>query len=300
MRFSFWPSSANTWSDILDSARRAEAVGYDGVWFADHFMPNGADNGGPCQEVFTVLAGLAAAVPRVRLGSLVLGNTYRHPAVVAKMAATLDHVSGGRFVLGLGAGWQENEHRAYGIPFYTMPDRLQRLDEACRVIRSLLRDERSSFEGKFYTLDDAPLAPKPVQQPLPIMIGGGGEKVTLRITARHAEEWNVWGTVETLVHKMQILDRHCEREGRDPAAIQRSAVALLVLTDDQAKIEQATAAAGRTPVVAGSVAQVRDTMARYREAGVHEFILPDFNLGRGAQKLEIVDRFAREVAAELR
>jgi F420-dependent oxidoreductase-like protein len=300
MRFSFWPSSAHPWSEILDSSRRAEASGYDGIWFADHFMPNGADNGGPCQECFTVLAGLAAAVPRVRLGTLVVGNTYRHPAVVAKMAATIDHLSGGRFVLGLGAGWQENEHKAYGIPFYTMPDRLQRLEEACRVVRALLRDERSSFEGKYYTLDDAPLAPKPVQQPLPIMIGGGGEKVTLRITARHAEEWNVWGTVETLVHKMKVLDHHCEREGRDPAMIQRSAVALLVLSDDRAKVEQARANAGRPPVVAGDVSEVRDIMARYREAGVDEFILPDFNLGKGAQKQETMDRFIREVAADLR
>lgn len=300
MRFSFWPSSAHPWSEILESARRAEATGYDGVWFADHFMPNGTDNTGPCQEVFTVLAGLAAAVPRVRLGTLVVGNTYRHPAVVAKMAATIDHISGGRFVLGLGAGWQENEHRAYGIPFYTMPDRLSRLDEACRVVRALLRDERSSLEGKYYTLDDAPLAPKPVQQPLPIMIGGGGEKVTLRITARHAEEWNVWGTVETLVHKMKVLDHHCEREGRDPAAIQRSAVALLVLSDDRAKVEQARANAGRPPVVAGNVSEVRDIMARYRDAGVDEFILPDFNLGKGAQKQETMDRFIREVAAGLR
>jgi len=300
MRFSFWPSSAHPWSEILDSARRAESTGYDGVWFADHFMPNGSDNGGPCQEAFATLAGLAAAVPRVRLGTLVVGNTYRHPAVVAKLAATIDQISGGRFVLGLGAGWQENEHRAYGIPFYTMPDRLARLEEACQVVRALLREDRSSFEGKFYTLDNAPLAPKPVQRPLPIMIGGGGEKVTLRITARHADEWNVWGTPEILVHKMQVLDRHCEREGRDPAAIQRSAVALLVLSDDPAKVEQARAGGNRPPLIAGNVSEVRDILARFQEAGVHEYILPDFNLGAGSQKQEIMDRFIREVAADLR
>src|SRR5262249_8606742 len=129
MRFSFWPASQHPWSEVLALAQHVESTGWDGVYFCDHFMPNAADTSGPWGETWTTLAALAAAVPRVRIGGLVCGNTYRHPAVLAKMAATLDHISGGRAVLGLGAGWQENEHRAYGIPFYTLGERLARLDE---------------------------------------------------------------------------------------------------------------------------------------------------------------------------
>src|SRR5688500_6671732 len=129
MRFSVWPSPNSPWSDILDSARHAEATGWDGVWFADHFMPNQEDTSGPTLEAWTVIAGLAASVPRVRIGTLVTGNTYRHPAVLAKMAAGVDIISNGRLVLGIGSGWQENEHAAYGIPFYTVGSRLRRLAE---------------------------------------------------------------------------------------------------------------------------------------------------------------------------
>ena len=138
---------------------------------------------------------MAAAVPRLRLGPLVLGNTYRHPAVLAKMAATVDHISGGRLVLGLGAGWQENEHLAFGLEYSTVGGRLRRLEEACRVIRSMFDNRRSTIDGKFYQVTEAPLEPKPVQARLPLMIGGGGEKVTLRIVAQHADEWNTWGDV---------------------------------------------------------------------------------------------------------
>jgi alkanesulfonate monooxygenase SsuD/methylene tetrahydromethanopterin reductase-like flavin-dependent oxidoreductase (luciferase family) len=137
MRFSVWPNAAGSWEDLLDIARHAEATGWDGIWIADHFMPNTADAVGPTNECWTTVAALAASVPRVRLGTLVTGNTYRHPAVLAKMAANVDMISGGRLVLGLGSGWQENEHSAYGIPFHTIGGRLNRLDEACQVIRSL-------------------------------------------------------------------------------------------------------------------------------------------------------------------
>src|SRR5262245_7189154 len=184
MRFSFWPASTQPWEDVLEMARHVESTGWDGFFFCDHFMPNGRNVEVPWAEVFTTLGGLAAAVPRIRLGTLVCGNTYRHPAVLAKMAATLDHMSGGRFVLGLGAGWQENEHVAYGIPFYTLQERLARLDEACRVVKALFGEKRATFKGQYYQLEDAVLEPKPVQQPLPLLVGGGGEKVTLRIAAQ--------------------------------------------------------------------------------------------------------------------
>ncbi len=143
MRFGFWPGTAASWEDTLALCRHAEATGWDGICYADHFMADGADTSGPWTEAWTTLAALAASVPRIRIGTLVSGNTYRHPAVLAKMAATVDQISGGRLVLGLGAGWQENEHRQYGIPFYTLGERLARLDEACQVIKSLFSNEKS-------------------------------------------------------------------------------------------------------------------------------------------------------------
>ena len=298
MRFSVWPNPQQPWSEILALATYAEQTGWDGVWFADHFMPNAEDTAPPVNEAWTVLAALAAAVPRVRLGPLVSGNTYRHPAVLAKMAAGIDIISGGRFVLGIGSGWQENEHAAYGLEFDTVAGRLRRLDEACQVITALFRNEKSDFEGRYYTLKDAPLAPKPVQQPIPLLIGGGGEKVTLKLVAKYADEWNTWADPALMVHKMAILDRHCESVGRDPKAIQRSAVAMLALSDDPAYVERIKGS-GR-PVVGGSSADVRATMEQYIAAGVDEFIIPDFNLGGGERRKETYDRFMAEVIAPLR
>lgn len=297
MRFSFWPQPSQSFADVQSLCRHAADTGWDGVWLADHFMPNADDTTAPWPEAWTTLAALAATVERIRIGTLVTGNTYRHPAVLAKMAATVDHISGGRLVLGLGSGWQENEHEKYGIEFSTVGGRLKRLDEACQVIKGLFDNDSFSFDGQFYQLQDAPLEPKPVQQPLPLMIGGGGEKVTLRITAKYADEWNVWGNVDRLVEKMKILDGHCEDIGRDPAAVQRSAVALLFLSDDEAFVRKMTADPAR-PTIAGSVAEVRDTVAAYAAAGVHELIVPDFTLGLGdtAEKRDILDRFIEEVA----
>lgn len=298
MRFGFWPGAGNSWADTLALCKHAESTGWDGLWFADHFMPNQADTSGPTAEAWTTLTGLAALVPRVRLGTLVTGNTYRNPAVLAKMAANVDIISGGRLVFGLGAGWQENEHTAYDIPFYTAPERLRRLAEACQIIRSLFDNPTTTFQGKYYTITDAPLNPKPVQAHVPLLVGGGGERVTLKIAARFADEWNVWGLPPTLQSKGAILDQHCETVGRDPKAIQRSAVALLALTDDQAEVER-TRASGR-PVIAGNADQVRATIQEYVDANVQEIIIPDFNLGRGEAKRERMDRFIQEIAPQFR
>ena len=242
------------------------------------------------------LAGVGATVPRLRLGTLVTGNTYRHPAVLAKMAATLDHMSGGRAILGLGSGWQENEHRQYGIPFHTVRGRLERLDEACAVIKALFSETKANFDGRFYQLEEASLEPKPVQQPLPLLIGGGGEKRTLRITAQHADAWNVWGDVATLRHKMEILDGHCADLGRDPKSIRRTAVALLFLSEDEGYLEQMRNADIAMPTVIGTAEEVRETLATYESIGVDEFIVPDFNLGGQADKVETLDRFIKDVA----
>jgi alkanesulfonate monooxygenase SsuD/methylene tetrahydromethanopterin reductase-like flavin-dependent oxidoreductase (luciferase family) len=242
---------------------------------------------------------LAASVPRVRVGALVSGNTYRHPAVLAKMAANVDNISGGRCVLGLGAGWQENEHKAYGIEFSTLGGRMSRFEEACQVISGLFSNEKTNFAGKHYQLTDAPLAPKPVQSPLPLLIGGGGEQRTLRIAAKYANEWNVWGTPEVLAHKGAILNRYCEEVGRDPKSIAHSAQGMLTFTDDAAVLERMKAS-GR-PVIGGDGPGIRALVEQYAEAGVDELIIPGFNLGRSlAEATTVMDRFQDEVMAHFK
>jgi len=296
MRFSFWPTPSQAYGDVLELAQHVERTGWDGIWYADHFMPNAEDTSPPWPEAWITLAALGAQVPRLRVGTLVTGNTYRHPAVLAKMAATLDHITGGRVVLGLGSGWQENEHAQYGIPFYTVAERLKRLDEACQVIKSLFSESKSNFDGAYYQLADASLEPKPVQNPLPLLIGGGGEQVTLKITAKYADEWNVWGTVDTLRQKMAILDRHCADVGRDPGSIKRTAVALLFMSEDAAFLERMRGANLQQAAIIGTPEEVKDTVAQYAEAGVDELIVPDFTLGPREQKIATLDRFITDVA----
>ena len=296
MRFSFWPTPSLPYQDVIQLARHAEQTGWDGLWYADHFMPNAEDTSVPWPEAWTTLSAVAAVVPRIRIGTLVTGNTYRHPAVLAKMAATLDHISDGRVVLGLGSGWQENEHRQYGIEFYTVNERLARLEEACQVIKALYNEEKANFTGNFYTLTEASLEPKPVQANLPLLIGGGGEKVTLRITAQYADEWNVWGDPEILRHKMAILDKHCADVGRDPKAIQRSAVALLFMSDDAAFVENMRNTETPMPKIVGSASEIKDIVAQYADAGVDELIVPDFTLGNSEQKMATMDTFLQQVA----
>lgn len=299
MRISFWPTPSLPFQETLALGQHVAATGWDGMWLADHFMPNAADTSTPWPEAWTTLAALAPQVPGIRLGTLVTGNTYRHPAVLAKMAATVDHISGGRLVLGIGSGWQENEHQQYGIEFGTVRQRLDRLEEACAMIKSLFNEPSANFDGRFYTLKEATLEPKPLQPNLPLMVGGGGEKVTLRITARYADEWNVWGTVETMIHKMKILDRHCEDIGRDPKNIQRSAVALLFLSDDDKYIQQIRETVDRA-LIAGNLAEVQDTVKAYQEAGVDELLVPDFTLGQGQQKIDTLDTFINHIAPLVR
>ena len=296
MRFSFWPTPSQSYTDVLALAQHVEKTGWDGFWYADHFMPNAPDTSAPWPEAWTTLAAVGAMVPRLRMGTLVTGNTYRHPAVLAKMAATVDHITNGRVVLGIGSGWQENEHTQYGLPFYTVAERLARLDEACQVIQSLFTQEKSDFKGRFYQLDNASLEPKPVQKPLPLLIGGGGEKVTLKITAKYANEWNVWGTVDTLRQKMAILDAHCAEIGRNPKEIKRTAVALLFMSDDEAYLAKMREAKIQQANIIGTPAEVKEIVQAYAAAGVDELIVPDFTLGPTKQKIATLDRFITDVA----
>ncbi len=295
MQFAVWPGTQQPWPDILEVARHAELSGWDRVYVADHFMSNDDAAEGQMLECWAVVTALAAAVPRVGIGTLVCGNTYRHPAILANQAATADVVSGGRIILGLGAGWQENEHEKYGIPLYPVGERLDRFAEACAIVRSLATQERTTFHGEHYQLTDAPMEPKPVG-PFPLLVGGGGEKRTLRIAAEHAQEWNVWSTPEVFAHKSGVLDRHCDDLGRDPAEIRRSTQALLFLSDDQAYLDRIRSTdVGRAAIV-GTPAEVVEVVAAYRDAGVDELIVPDFTIGTGTRRTDTLDMFKEQVA----
>lgn len=297
MQFSVWPGTQQPWSDILDVARHAEITGWDRIYIADHFMPNGDDVSGPMLECWGIVSALAAAVPRVQIGTLVCGNTYRHPAVLANQAATADVISDGRIILGLGAGWQVNEHERYGIDLHSVRGRLDRLEEACQIVRSLADNERTTFHGEHYQLTDAPLEPKPVG-PLPLLVGGGGEQRTMRIAAQYAQEWNVWSTPEVFAHKHEVLDRHCDDLGRDPSTIHRSTQALLFLSDDADFVAKMRGRDIGMPTMAGDPDQLVEIVARYRDAGVDELIIPDFTLGTGSQRTEVLDRFHQEVTTQ--
>jgi F420-dependent oxidoreductase-like protein len=295
MEFAVWPGTQQSWLDILEVARHAELTGWDRVYVADHFMSNDGPAAGPMLECWAVVTALATAVPRVGIGTLVCGNTYRHPAVLANQAAAADIISDGRIILGLGAGWQQNEHDKYGIDLFSTKERLDRFAEACAIVRSLTTQDRTTFHGEHYRLDDAPMEPKPVG-PLPLLVGGGGEKRTLRIAAEHAQEWNVWSTPEVFAHKSGVLDRHCEDLGRDPAEIRRSTQALLFLSDDHDFLDRMRGTDLPMPTIIGTPAEVADIVGAYRDAGVDELIIPDFTLGTGERRTELLDRFTHEVA----
>jgi F420-dependent oxidoreductase-like protein len=218
---------------------------YESGWTFDHFYPIRGDVTGPCLEGWVTLTALAQATTRVRLGNLVSGIHYRHPALLANMAATLDIISGGRLELGIGAGWNELESGAYGMELGTPAERSDRFEEACEVLLGLLTQETTTFAGKYYQLNEARCEPKPVQAPHPpICIGGGGEKRTLRTTAKYAQHWNfVGGTPEEFAHKREVLYQHCADIGRDPAEITLSSHVRLD-DDGPSKVADTAAALG--------------------------------------------------------
>ena len=303
MRFSIWPTPAQAWDDIHEITAHCEQTGWDGVYFADHFMPNGpgaAPLDGDTLECWSVVAALAASVPRLRLAPLVTSVTYRHPAVLANIASAVDQISHGRLTLGVGAGWQENEHAVYGIPLGTVRERMDRFEEAVQILRSLLDQPRTTFSGQYFQLQDAPNQPAPVQSKLPLLVGGAGERRTLRIAAKYADEWNSWTTPELLAHKVSVLRDHCEQVGRDPGEIHVSTQALLYLSTDQEWLAAKRQADPGPPVIVGTPAEVADIVARYREAGADELIIPDFTLGSKARKKDTCDLFMVEVASAFR
>jgi alkanesulfonate monooxygenase SsuD/methylene tetrahydromethanopterin reductase-like flavin-dependent oxidoreductase (luciferase family) len=298
MDFSVWPSPSWSASEVLDTARWADASGWHGVWFADHYMPNtpaGQVADGDTLECWAMLPAIAAVTDRVRVGSLVAPTSVHHPALLANRASSIDHISHGRMVLGLGAGWQVNEHTAYGIELEPPKDRVDRFEEAIQVVRSLLSEQRTTFAGRHYTITDAPSDPAPVQTPLPILVGTRGPRM-LRITARHADEWNTWGAPDLAAENRIALGRACADVDRDPSTIRTSVQAIVVHTDDPAQASRATSGPMGARTIAGGADQLIDAIGRYAESGFDELIVPDWNFGETAtQRRESLQRLQSEV-----
>ncbi|MFD9895188.1 TIGR03560 family F420-dependent LLM class oxidoreductase [Amycolatopsis sp. NPDC059027] len=252
MRFAIKTSPQNTaWADMLAVWQAADEIElFESGWTFDHFYPIFSDPTGPCLEGWVTLTALAQATKRLRLGTLVSGIHYRHPALLANMAATLDVVSGGRLEIGIGAGWNEEESGAYGMELGTVKERSDRFEEACAVLLGLLTQETTTFQGEHYQLTDARCEPKGVQRPHPpFCIGGSGEKRTLRTTAKYAQHWNfVGGTPEEFAHKRDVLYRHCADIGRDPGEITLSSHVRLEPDLDYVKVAAQAEALGEAGV----------------------------------------------------
>jgi len=213
------------WAQVRELAQAADELGAYAIYLCDHFMGHTDDDTITDEgmlESMTLLAALAPLTSRSRLGPLVLGGTYRHPAVVANQVTALDHVSDGRAIAGLGAGWQVNEHAAYGIDLMNPHDLSDRFEEGVAVVAALLREDRSTIGGRYFQLHDAPNNPRPVQERLPILVGGGGEKRTIPTAAKYADIHHIWGTPEGYAAKSARLDEACAAIGRDPAEIRRA------------------------------------------------------------------------------
>jgi alkanesulfonate monooxygenase SsuD/methylene tetrahydromethanopterin reductase-like flavin-dependent oxidoreductase (luciferase family) len=278
-------SQASDWPGFLSAAQRADRLGYDHIWTWDHIQ---AIFGDPDQDIFegyTALAALAMGTERARLGLFVGANTFRNPGLAAKAVVTIDHISGGRAVLGIGGAWFEGEHRAFGIDFGSgHGERLGWLAEAVPAIRTLLDGgEVTSPPGGRYAFDHLRILPQPLQEHLPIVIGGGGEKKTLRIVAEYADIWNVFGTPETVAGKDAILREHCAAVGRDPGAIERTLGCKVTIRDTEAEAERVRLeklAHNRTPLSrvegdvsfwTGSPEQIAETILSYQAVGFQTF-----------------------------
>jgi len=264
--------------EVVRLATAAEGSGFDSVWVMDHFYQLPA-LGGPSQpmlEAYTLLGALAARTSRVRLGALVTGVTYRNPALLAKIVTTLDVISGGRAILGIGAAWHDTEHEGLGVDFPRTAERMDRLEEAVQICRALFREEHPSFTGRYYRIEDAWNVPRPVQPGgPPILVGGSGEKRTLRLVAQYADFCNVTGDLDTIRRKVRVLHEHCAAVGRDPSEVTVSRLSTLVLTDSAAETagtrEFLASAAGEEAAAGFNVGQADEIASQaneLREAGV--------------------------------
>ncbi len=307
IRFGIQTGQQNVeWEQLVSMWRSAEAWGYDSLWAFDHFYPIFSDPTGACLEGWTTLCALAQVTSRARIGHLVNGNTYRNPCVLAKMAASLDRICGGRLNLGLGAGWFELEHTSFGIDYPPIRARLEALDESLTIIRGMLGGEAVTFQGHHYRTEQALCRPTPSQERLPIMIGGEGKRVLLRIVARHADMWNAFGSPKKMRDLIETLARHCENEGRDPDAIEKTVMLPLVYTQDQERQDTmagmlaATFGLGpdeaRAQMMIGTRDACLEKIAAYQQVGVTHFIF----MLMAPYRNEEIQAFAEEVAPAAR
>lgn len=248
-------------------------------------------------EATGVLAALAMATSRVRLANLVLSMTFRHPAVLANLISTIDQISEGRITLGLGAGWQITEHEQYGLALGAPRERVDRFAEGLAVIAGLLVDQTTTFDGQYYQLTDALCEPKPVQSPLPLLVGGTGPRM-LRLIARHAQQWNQWSSPGEFGERSAALDAACDKESRDPKTVWRSTQAIVMVTDSTAAETRAKAAAESLaqPVIYGPASRLAEAAAVWRDEGVDEVIIPDFGMPSGPQRLDAYRALAEAFA----
>ena len=284
MRFgaAFWVQRTD-WPSLREAALRAEAAGFDDLWIDDHLLSDEADWPDPKLEGWTTLAALAAVTERARLGLMVGANTLRNPGLVAKMATTVDHVSGGRAILGIGAGWFEREHAAFGFDFGAgIGERLDRLVEAVPLIRRLLDGEEVTHKGRFYRFDRAVCAPRPIQARLPILIGGSGPRKTIPLIARSADMWNAYGTPDEVAAASALLGAACAAAGRDDREVERTVNLNAVIRDDRAAARAAWEGWRSVHLphgnedrlgAGGSVADVAAALRAYRDVGFAHAVL---------------------------
>ena len=298
MRFGVHTGLQNT--DIAELQllwRRIEAHGFEWISIWDHFYSADYTGNPHSLEAVASHAALCGATETVRCGSLVYSVGYRHPAVLANAAATLDQIANGRVTLGLGGGWMEAEYAAYGMEYPSAGVRLRQVNEAIQCVRGLLTQDRTNFSGEFFTMRDAQCVPKPVQARLPLWIGGGGEKVTLRIAAEHADGWNVpFIAPDTFAHKISVLNAHCETVGRDPSEIERAINVGVAMRPGDLEAQFGKMAKFVSPgVLSGSVGEIVDRVGAYRDAGADWLILAM----RAPFDVDGLDQFAAEVLPHL-
>lgn len=304
------PQFGFTFPELVALAKEAERLHYTALWASDHLLWDAKSERRNCLDAWTLLTALAPVTTQLRLGTLVTCNSYRLPSILAKMASCVDHISNGRLEFGIGAGWKEMEYKAYGIPFPSVSVRLAQLEEAVQVIKKLWTEERASFSGAHYQLDNAFNAPKPVQKPLPLWIGGAGEKKLLRMVAQYADGWNmIFGyQLPAVTKKLEVLKRHCDAVKRDFTTIEKSLFIVTCLADSEEELkkretEAATAlGTGRIFKIArdsgmiGTPTQVTETLQSYRALGFDYFIA----MFPYQQDKEMMQRFAETVMSHVR
>jgi F420-dependent oxidoreductase-like protein len=279
--FAFDGPDKEIFGTLRTRARSAEEYGFDSFWVMDHFhqIQNVGRVGEPMLEGWTTISSLASVTKTIKLGTLVTGNIYRSPALLAKMGATVDVLSGGRLFMGIGAGWNEEEAKAYGIPHYDVPERLGRLGEALQIIRGMWTSDGFSFNGRYYSTSNAFCVPKPVQKPHPpILIGGSGEKSTLRLVAKYGNACNLFGGAATVRHKLAVLKEHCKSVGRDYDEILKTKLGHLVIAEDAKDAKSIAVGEVSSPerleeyAIYGSPDLVKEKIREFHEAGIEYMI----------------------------